>query len=162
MRIACKQAPAARHLNFRFSPGGRFGLRWQSEAATPLLPPAEPKPMAPARASRAAKAVAPSGGCRTLPPQSKALPARILGRGTSRAREQRPKFQVRLCDRILSGPSAHRAPRPATTIRKFPAASSARSAGPAHQTRCPPAQKAPGSPRRSSRWDRCCRRSRRY
>gem|GEM_PF-59813 len=38
--------------------------------------------------------MAPSGGCRTLPPQSKTLRARILGRGTSRAREQRPKFQV--------------------------------------------------------------------
>jgi len=70
---------------------GRFGLRGQSEAATPLLPPAEPKPMVPARASHAAKAVAPSGGCRTLPPQSKTLQARALGRGTSRAREQRLK-----------------------------------------------------------------------
>ncbi|HPA21368.1 MAG TPA: asparagine synthase (glutamine-hydrolyzing), partial [Verrucomicrobiae bacterium] len=40
-------------------------------------------------------AVAPSGGCRTLPPQSKTLSARILGRGTSRARERRLKFRAR-------------------------------------------------------------------
>ncbi|GEM_PF-5690648 len=71
------------------------GLFWtavQSEAKAPLLPRAEPRPMVPARAPRAAKAVAPSGRGRALPPQSKVLTARILGRGTSRAREQRPKF----------------------------------------------------------------------
>jgi hypothetical protein len=38
-----------------------------------------------ASASRPAKAVAPSGGCRTLPPQSKILPAWILGQATIRA-----------------------------------------------------------------------------
>ena len=66
-------------------------LRWQSEAASPLLPPAEPKPMVPARASRAAKAVAPPRS-RALPPQSKIFPGWILGRVMSRAREHCLKF----------------------------------------------------------------------